>query len=73
MAKIHIQWKGTDVCLDFICTCGLRCHIDGDFIYYIECSKCGKVWKMPQDFFEITEVVAEEIKGPKPFLAKKRE
>lgn len=36
-----IQWKGTDVCMDFTCSCGHHGHIDNDFVYIIQCSACG--------------------------------
>jgi len=35
-----IQWKGTDVCMDLHCQCGWDGHVDGDFIYAIECPQC---------------------------------
>lgn len=45
--SIFIQWKGTDVCLDFYCTCGRQGHFDGYFAYAVRCSLCGKVWELP--------------------------
>ena len=42
-----IQWKGTDVCMDFHCDCGEHNHYDGMFAYVIRCGKCGKEWEMP--------------------------
>lgn len=36
-----IQWKGTDVCMDFHCECGEHSHIDADFTYAIKCPSCG--------------------------------
>lgn len=42
-----IQWKGTDVCLDFACECGWEGHLDGDFVYAIKCGGCGREWQMP--------------------------
>lgn len=30
-----IQWKGTDVCMDFHCECGEANHYDGYFAYQI--------------------------------------
>lgn len=47
IAHTFIQWKGTDVCLDFICICGAQGHFDGYFAYVLECSKCGGKWEMP--------------------------
>jgi len=46
-ASIFIQWKNTDVCLDFNCACGQRGHFDGDFAYGLRCGHCGRVWEMP--------------------------
>lgn len=37
-----IQWKGTDVCMDFHCTCGLHMHFDCEFLYFVECGQCHK-------------------------------
>lgn len=42
-----IQWKGTDVCMDFHCECGAFCHFDGDFAYSVKCPHCQTVWQMP--------------------------
>lgn len=42
-----IQWKGTDVCLDFTCECGAVGHFDGLFAYALRCPGCGKAWDMP--------------------------
>ncbi len=45
-ASNFIQWKGTDVCMDFKCECGAHLHIDGMFGYYIKCSHCETVYKL---------------------------
>jgi hypothetical protein len=42
-----IQWKGTNVCMDFYCECGAQCHFDGGFAYAVKCPHCGTVWEMP--------------------------
>ncbi len=42
-----IQWKGTDVCLDFTCECGWSGHVDAEFAYTIRCGGCQKVWALP--------------------------
>ena len=46
-AEIFIQWKGTNVCLDFTCECGASGHLDGDFVYALRCGDCGREWAMP--------------------------
>lgn len=48
---VFIQWKGTDVCMDFYCECGEHCHFDGDFAYTVECPHCHAVWEMPHNVF----------------------
>lgn len=48
--EIFVQWKGTEVCLDFTCACGMEGHFDGDFAYHLMCASCGKVWEMPTTF-----------------------
>lgn len=45
-ARNFIQWKGTDVCLDFYCRCGAHGHVDGDFAYYVRCAACGTIYEM---------------------------
>jgi len=52
-----IQWKGTDLCMDFHCECGTHNHYDGFFAYYVKCSGCGQVYKMD------TTVKMEKVYG----------
>ena len=44
---VFVQYKGTDLCIDFHCECGAHCHYDGDFAYAVKCPHCGTVWEMP--------------------------
>jgi len=37
-----IQWKGTDLCMDWFCEDGHQNHWDGYFAYEIECETCSK-------------------------------
>lgn len=46
-----IQWKGTDVCMDFRCECGEGGHFDGFFAYVVKCPGCGVLWEMPMNLF----------------------
>ncbi len=46
-----LQWKGTDVCMDFHCECGAHHHIDGLFVYTVKCHSCGTIWEMPTHVF----------------------
>ncbi len=47
-ASVFIQWKGTDVCLDFHCfKCNTFAHLDADFAYFLRCPTCGQHYAMP--------------------------
>jgi hypothetical protein len=47
-ASIFMQWKGTDICGDFRCECGLQVHIcDASFVYHVRCGGCGSLYQMP--------------------------
>jgi hypothetical protein len=42
-----IQWKGTDVCMDVTCPkCGEHGHIDGEFVYAVQCDGCKTIWEL---------------------------
>lgn len=45
--NVFLQWKGTDVCLDFYCACGGEGHFDGYFAGALRCPGCGAVYAMP--------------------------
>ena len=49
--NVFIQWKGTNVCMDFYCECGAHCHFDGYFAYAVKCPHCKTIWEMPQVLF----------------------
>ena len=67
--KAHnfIQWKGTDVCMDFTCSCGNYFHIDEYFVYSVRCLECNKVWKLADTvaLTEITDIKDDEYKTAK--------
>lgn len=50
-ASAFIQWKGTDVCMDFRCECGASGHFDGFSAYVVKCPDCGTEWEMPMILF----------------------
>lgn len=54
-----IQWKGTEVCMDVWCECGDWGHLDGDFIYYVKCASCGRVY-MTNGHIELVPLVEGE-------------
>ena len=41
-----IQWKATDVFIEFTCKCGEYNNYSGFFAYYVKCSGCDQVYKM---------------------------
>lgn len=44
---VFVQWKGTNVCMDFYCECGKQSHFDVDFAYAIRCPYCKRTWITP--------------------------
>lgn len=57
-----IQWKGTDVCMDFRCPCGAPTHVDASFVYFVRCSGCRKVYEL-SGFVEAREVPSSEMRN----------
>ena len=45
-SKTFIQWKGTDICMDFHCECGEHNHYDGFFAYFVKCAGCEQVYEL---------------------------
>lgn len=41
-----VQWKGTSVCMDIHCTCGAHIHADAEFMYYVECPHCRRLYAL---------------------------
>ncbi len=42
-----VQYKGTSICIDVYCDCGVQLHFDGDFAYALRCWSCKTVWSLP--------------------------
>jgi len=68
-----IQWKGTDVCMDFWCECGYHSHIDGYFAYAIKCNGCERYFGLDHTV-KIVEIIEEPdnyLKGVycKPYIS----
>lgn len=53
--SVYIQYKGSNICIDFHCLCDQENehtgvgHFDGDFAYALQCSRCGRVYEMPTE------------------------
>ena len=61
---VFIQWKGTDVCLDFHCVCTAddSGHFDGYFAYYLRCRQCGRIYEMPSQL-SLKEITDAQFKN----------
>lgn len=52
-AAVFVQYKGTDICLDFHCICESEYpgsdfgHYDGYHAYALQCGRCGRIYEMP--------------------------
>lgn len=67
--KMNIQWKVTDICMDYICpSCGNQGHIDGFFCYNVKCGSCGDVYRMPSDISSLLLKVENPVIGEDIFL-----
>ncbi len=64
--KIYIQWKGTDACLDLYCVCGEQWHMDEDFLYFVKCPYCGRVYET-SCHIAMYELTLQEILQLDPF------
>jgi|GEM_PF-7068989 len=41
-----LQWKGSRVCMDLCCFCGVHSHVDAEFFCYrVKCPACGRVYE----------------------------
>jgi hypothetical protein len=45
-ASMFIQWKGTELCVDFYCPCGHHGHYDGGFAYFLLCPNCETTYEL---------------------------
>lgn len=57
---MFIQWKGTEICMDFTCACGADYHIDEQFAYKLHCLACDTIWELG------TQVIVKRVVDPKP-------
>lgn len=56
--KARVQWKGTDVCLDWECECGSDWHVDAYFAYSVKCKDCGNVYALNPNI-EMIRIIQE--------------
>jgi hypothetical protein len=56
-AEMFIQWKGTEVCLDFYCPCGVQGHVDADFAYFLRCPACDTTYELG------SQVIVKKFEG----------
>jgi hypothetical protein len=55
-----IQWKGTNVCMDFYCVCGEQFHLDAMFAYAVQCPHCDRRYEMSTNI-EVREMPINEV------------
>lgn len=46
VAQTFMQLKGSDLCLDFVCACGMQGHVDAMFCHVLRCSACGRRYEV---------------------------
>lgn len=64
-----IQFKGTNICMDVHCACGVHGHVDDYFAYYVKCAKCGAIYAV-SGYVLLEPVSEQEIEGRcEPLLA----
>jgi len=57
-----IQHKGSYLCMDLHCKCGSHLHIDEEFVYYVECLDCKRVYMIGQRILAF-ELLDEKYKS----------
>lgn len=53
-----IQWKGTRVSMDIHCACGRHCYVSSDFVYYVKCLHCKRIY-FCNGYIELIEIKEE--------------
>jgi hypothetical protein len=68
-----IQWKGTDVCMDWVCVeCGNQEHEDRDFCYEVQCRKCKTIYKVGSEV-KLTKIKQGQSSQFEAVLAQSKE
>lgn len=73
--SVYIQYKNTDICIDFHCLCDTEHeptgmgHYDGYHAYAVKCGRCGRIYELPTELplklVESTHFTAVVIKEDK--------
>ena len=50
-AEVFIQWKASDVFIQFTCECGKEGTFEGFFAHVLKCGGCGQEWEMPAHLY----------------------
>lgn len=59
--RVWIQWKGTDVCLDFWCECGTQSHLDAYNAYAVKCPACGAIYELRASAVKVEKTEWEPV------------
>lgn len=62
-----VQYKGTSICMDLNCECGHLSHVDGDFVYMVQCPRCRRTYLLPC-FIKLILLEEEYLKSAKEEL-----
>lgn len=65
--NINIQYKGTEICLDFYCPaagCDGEGHYDGFFGQVLTCPVCRRLWQLPNSIPVVEVTAATAIMTP---------
>ena len=58
--KANIQWKGTDICMDFTCKCGSIVHCCGMFAFNVRCPVCKSLYEC-SDEIKLTKIHSTDM------------
>ena len=56
-----VQWKGTDICMDWWCACGTGQHVDGYGVYAVRCVYCAREWALSPRLRLVPNVAGQSL------------
>jgi hypothetical protein len=55
----RIQWQGTEVCIDLLCSCGTRWHEDEEGLFETICPSCQQ-WYVIDPYVMLRPITEQE-------------